>query len=67
MESGRHLYVRQYCWQSLGWFEGYQTEIRTLGVWWLTSLILAPRRKVDLCEFKANHVYIVNSRTARAM
>lgn len=35
--------------------------------WWFTPLMPALRRKrqVELCEFKANLVYIVNSREAR--
>ena len=37
-------------------------------LWWPTALIPAFRRQrqVDLCEFKANLVYIVSSRTAGA-
>jgi hypothetical protein len=38
-------------------------------VWWCTPLtpVLGRQRQVDLCEFEANLVYVVSSRTARAM
>ena len=42
---------------------------RCTGRWWYRPLIPALRRQrpVDLCEFKANLVYTVSSRTAKTV
>lgn len=61
MTSIQQTSVPEFLWRDRTWL-----EIIWDWIWWRKSSILAFERQAELWEFKANLVYIVSSRPARA-